>query len=668
MTIPFANLFSQMHQSPHDHPLAWRADIDGLRAVAVSLVVLFHAFPLQCKGGYFGVDIFFVISGFLISSILLKHLNRGDFSFLNFYERRVRRIFPALGIVLCACFVLGWFSLSSQEFIQLGKGMLGGASFVSNFVLWHESGYFDATSEAKPLLHLWSLAIEEQFYVVWPLILWGLWRYKSLFLIMIALVVASFVSGVVTIHYDNVAAFYSPIARFWELLSGALLAYIFVIKDQQWRHRFFLFHLNNNFAQLSKELLSLLGALLFVVALIFLNKKSAFPGWWALLPVIGAIFIIAAGPQALLNKVVLSNKLMVWLGAISYPLYLWHWPLLSYLYILEGGDPSGVHRLYALMLAIFLAWLTYKFIEQPVRRHGGKTISLAALTLMLVIGIVGGITLVKNGYPERSIAKATQFLAAAQKENTLVVEPIFAKRNPHFQALEFQGRNEGKVLFLGDSLMAHYYSRIEMLYADRDHKPYFSALFAPRSGCRPVPNGESINSNGRDCDEFYHAALELAKQPDVKKIVFSASWQLIFSEHAFGIFGATFEHDLRVLKALHKDVYFISMAPHGRILDPFVIAEKIRLNTIFNHNTQASGDLLLARSEYDFMSTAEGQRMKDFAINLDIPIIDPFDFMCKVDSCYYFQNGEPLYRDQYHLRSDFVRTSATWIDGLIFNK
>jgi peptidoglycan/LPS O-acetylase OafA/YrhL len=207
------------------HP-KYRPDIDGLRAIAVLSVVIFHAFPNLLKGGFIGVDIFFVISGFLISTIILSGLKHDSFSFIEFYSRRIKRIYPALLLVLIASFIFGWFALLADEYKQLGKHIAGGAGFISNFILWKESSYFDNAAETKPLLHLWSLGIEEQFYIVWPLLLWIAWKQRLNILTLVLIVmIISFVLNVNTIQSDSTAAFYSPQTRFWELLIGSILAY-----------------------------------------------------------------------------------------------------------------------------------------------------------------------------------------------------------------------------------------------------------------------------------------------------------------------------------------------------------------------------------------------------------------------------------------------------------
>ena len=206
--------------------LDYRPDIDGLRAIAVLAVIGFHAFPAWIRGGFVGVDVFFVISGYLISTILLTGMERGSFRFSQFYIRRIRRIFPALIVVLLACMVAGWLVLFSFEYKALGKHVAGSAAFVSNFVLWNEAGYFDKAAETKPLLHIWSLGIEEQFYIVWPLLLYLIWKRKAATLALLLLLLARQLCFQCALVLDPAADFYSPLTRFWELMAGAVLAYL----------------------------------------------------------------------------------------------------------------------------------------------------------------------------------------------------------------------------------------------------------------------------------------------------------------------------------------------------------------------------------------------------------------------------------------------------------
>ena len=269
---------------------SYRADIDGLRAVAVLAVLLFHGFPDLLRGGFVGVDIFFVISGYLITGILLSNLDEGRLRLFDFYRHRVRRIFPALAVVLAACFAFGWLVLFASEFAQLGKHIVASAAFVSNFALWGEAGYFDEASETKPLLHLWSLAVEEQFYLLWPPLLWLAWRFRFPLLSLAGLCVAlSFAACVILAGRDATADFFSPVARFWEILAGAML----VCAER------------SGFLNLGPTMgvgLSVAGAALICASIMLLGGSETYPGWRAAIPVLGSLLLLGAGPLALVNR------------------------------------------------------------------------------------------------------------------------------------------------------------------------------------------------------------------------------------------------------------------------------------------------------------------------------------------------------------------------------
>lgn len=384
-------------QQPHlSHP-KYRPDIDGLRAVAVLAVVVFHAFPNWLRGGFIGVDIFFVISGYLISTIIFENLDKGTFTFYEFYTRRIKRIFPALLIVLISCFSFGWFVLLADEYKQLGKHIAAGAGFISNFVLWDEAGYFDNSAETKPLLHLWSLGIEEQFYIVWPFLLWFAAKRKfNLLTVTIIVTCTSFILNLIGVTEDMVATFYSPLSRFWELLSGSLLAWLTLYKKATFINvrnkidRLFAFRMykEKEEGRTVDNVLSFIGLLLLLYGFWQINKDLSFPGKWALVPVLGAILIMTAGAKAWFNRVVLSNRIAIWFGLISFPLYLWHWPLLSFATIIEGEVPSYNIRIAAIALSIILAWVTYRFIERPLR-FGKNTKVRFLVILMIIVGCVG---------------------------------------------------------------------------------------------------------------------------------------------------------------------------------------------------------------------------------------------------------------------------------------
>ena len=387
---------------------AYRSEIDGLRAFAVLSVVVFHAFPGWLKGGFIGVDIFFVISGFLITTHIFESLDKGQFSFADFFARRVRRIFPALILVMVVSLVFGWFVLLVDEYAQLGKHIASGATYIINFILVDETGYFDNAAETKPMLHLWSLAIEEQFYIIWPLVLWCAWKRKfNLFTITVIVAAISFFLNLIFVHSKPTVTFFWPIGRFWELLSGSILAWLLLYKGElleSFKLWFDKYLVRLTFSKdtltdgsIVSSTMALVGFVLLVYGIIRIDESLAFPSLWALIPVLGTVLIIAGGSKAWLNRVIMMNPLAIWFGLISYPLYLWHWPVLSFLQIYKGDIPHRDNRITAVVISIFLAWLTYKFIENPIR-FGSLRKKLNASLIALVLFSVGGIGyIISNG-------------------------------------------------------------------------------------------------------------------------------------------------------------------------------------------------------------------------------------------------------------------------------
>lgn len=394
--------------------MKYRADIDGLRGIAIISVVAFHAYPLFFVGGFTGVDIFFVISGYLITTIILNDLSDNIFSLKEFYIRRIRRIFPALLLLLLFCLIFGWFSLLAEEYKQLGEHILGGSTFTSNLIYWKEIGYFDNVAEKKPLLHLWSLAIEEQFYIIWPILILYLWRRQKYFLIIISsLASISLILNILSIKENISAAFFLPYTRFWELIIGSIAAYLTWNKNKT--HRICNFYdkaiLMNIYERVFKnnlkilcEALSIIGMILIIGSIFFISKKFEFPGWWALFPTIGAVMLITCR-DAWVNKFILSNKILVQIGLISFPLYLWHWTVLSFARIIVSNDLSIVDRSFCIFLSIILAIFTYNYIEKPIRnKNKNKNILILILILILIIISVGAYLVKReDGFKNRII-------------------------------------------------------------------------------------------------------------------------------------------------------------------------------------------------------------------------------------------------------------------------
>jgi peptidoglycan/LPS O-acetylase OafA/YrhL len=362
-------------------PTKYRPDIDGLRAIAVMLVVFFHAFPEAMPGGFIGVDIFFVISGFLITGIIVRELDHKHFSLVAFYNRRIRRIFPALIVVLSVTMVLGWLWMLPAAYAQLSSDVFASAAFFANIALLLQSGYFDIESAKKPLLHLWSLGIEEQFYLLWPLMLMLVARLRLNMLAAVAVVgIASFVLNVALIGSNPVATFYLPFTRAWELLAGAALAC-------GWNQISQTGAASNSRASI--------GLVFIAIAAGVLDTKSAFPGWWAVLPVGGAALLLSA-PAGWFCRSVLTSPPLVWIGLISYPLYLWHWPLLVFFGIIKFAPLTLLERGLIVGLSFALAWLTYRFVEIPFRFGRPSRLKIPSLCSGMVLVAVAGVVVVEG--------------------------------------------------------------------------------------------------------------------------------------------------------------------------------------------------------------------------------------------------------------------------------
>jgi peptidoglycan/LPS O-acetylase OafA/YrhL len=389
-----------MSSSPSDH---YRPDIDGLRAIAVMLVVAFHAFPEAIPGGFIGVDIFFVISGFLITGIVVRELDQQRFSLVAFYGRRIKRIFPALIAVLFVTLVLGWLWMLPAAYAELSADVFASAAFFSNIALLLHSGYFDIESGKKPLLHLWSLGIEEQFYLFWPLILMlGTRMRLGILAVASAIGIASFVLNVALIGSDPVATFYLPFTRAWELLVGAALACGWNRIDQ---------------SDAASNLRAAIGLVLIGVATGVLDPHRAFPGWWAILPVAGAVLLLSA-PAAWGCRHLLVSPAMVRIGLISYPLYLWHWPLLVFFAIIKFAPLTLVERGLIVGLSFALAWLTYRFIETPFRFGRASALRMFSLgSAMVMIAVAGGVIVWARGFDFRLPPEIRDMAAVPTQSN-----------------------------------------------------------------------------------------------------------------------------------------------------------------------------------------------------------------------------------------------------------
>jgi peptidoglycan/LPS O-acetylase OafA/YrhL len=609
--------------SPHlTHP-KYRADIDGLRAIAILAVVVYHAFPMWVKGGFIGVDIFFVISGYLISTIIFQNLQRDSFSFIQFYSRRIKRIFPALILVLVACLTFGWVTLLPDEYKQLGEHIAGGAGFISNFVLWNESGYFDKAAETKPLLHLWSLGIEEQFYILWPLLLWVTWKQRfNWLLVTIVIATISFALNVKGVRSDVVATFYSPQTRFWELLIGSLLAYEALYKPNAFRAATQKLAPVTNDTML-RNMQSLLGLLLIGAGVLLITKERHLPGTWALLPTLGAAFIISAGPEVWLNRKILSNRVLVWFGIISYPLYLWHWPLLSFARITESETPSAAMQSTLILASIALAWLTYRLVEKPIRfgKHNAiKTIGL--ILLMLAVGCAGYGTYRWNGLGFRFpplIQKLTSYqynYGAGYRVGTCLLNP--EQDYTAFSKCATPISKDKKTLLLwGDSHAADLYSGYQKYFGKE-----FNIVQRTASACPPILHMEIADR--KFCKQTNDYIFEYAQKNKPDRVVLSAFW-VAYDEA--GIDWKKLEETISQLKKIGvENIDLVGPKPYwdgGLPKQLYLFFKQDRFHTIpyrmkFGLNQ-------------DFMRT--DTQMAEFAKIQRINYISPRAILCNDDGC-----------------------------------
>ena len=633
----------------------YRPDIDGLRAIAVLSVVLFHGFPQLFKGGFIGVDVFFVLSGYLISRIIFEQLNQGTFNFLDFYARRIKRIFPALLIVLVAAYIAGWFTLLADEYGQLGQHIAAGAAFISNFVLWSEAGYFDNSAHTKPLLHLWSLGIEEQFYIVWPFLLWVASKLRvSLFALTLILTAVSLYLNITGIKSDAVATFYSPQTRVWELLVGSCLAWCSLYKKEG------LANVAMWFGKLGARdgttvdqvralarianVLSCIGFILLLYGLIRINRDLQFPGKWALIPVMGTALIVAAGPLAWLNTKILSNRVLVWFGLISYPLYLWHWPLLSFAWVVEASPPSIATRIGLIALSITLAWLTYRLIERPIRfgKHGGLKVSLLVVS-MFVLGGVGLKTFDERGFPFRKNVQLADALYTAEA-HTIEANLVASYRN--YVGGESSSSSKPVVLIVGDSYNPNWSVGLSTVI---DVKQY-DIVSVSYLGCKVNITAEKITAIAREPKfEGYCKPFELWIN-DASVIRRLAAVMLV-SYRPFEYDVNPFRFDvIRELKKKNNDFDVFVFGNYFQLdSEKYSSCEKLM------YRTGRQAEVCMEFADYPKKQTKQ-EGLPFYPHDLKFSYVDLIGLTCREDKtgCPTQAQGVPFISDSHHLNATFI--------------
>lgn len=645
------------HQPPSGHGKTYRPAIDGLRAVAVLGVVLYHAGSFGLTGGFGGVDVFFVISGFLITAIIQREIESGTFSLLNFYERRIRRIFPALVAVAVVATGVSVLLLLPEDFKEYGKSLQGIVTFSSNFYFMRKSGYFDASAQEKPLLHTWSLAVEEQFYVVFPLLLLLIYRFgRSGVVGVLALsAIASFVLSTRELDAAPARAFFSTVGRVWELLAGALTAFAYQALPS---------------TRMQREVCAGAGLASIGFGYFMYTDATLFPGPAALVFCLGAalvLYAVADGSATIAGRL-LASAPMVGVGLISYSVYLWHWPLIVFvryrfpqLFSSEVG-PSIALKLLLVAGSLALGFLSWRFIERPFRGQAGTAtqryayISFVALTAALAAVSIRIIR--SEGLPDRWPREVAEMLKHRERPESDVCKPL---ENSGIWPKDACRIGLGTVvpdtLLWGDSHASMMIDGFEAAIA----RPGRSVIVTTLPGCPPLA-GVMIYGRSRavPCRALGEMVLTAIAQSGVRTVVMAARWAYYAEGGSYeiggagpaqlspdgiarnpAIFSALFEDTVRRIRALGREVIIIGPVPeHG-----FKASLAMARNLVWKQTLppELARDAFAKRQRHVFPIL---QRLDAWP---GVRVVYPDRIFCGVATCRYAQDASPLYTDANHL-------------------
>lgn len=630
------------------HTFGNRRDIDGLRALAVIPVVLFHYGFTTFSGGFVGVDVFFVISGFLITSIIHREISAGRFSFVDFWARRARRIIPALSVVLIATLLVGWLLLTPHDYSQLGRAVRYQAMFISNILFMRQDGYFNPASDFKPLLHTWSLSVEEQYYVIFPLLMVLITRFfRHWRLMLLGLLLVSFALSIWSTRHAPDSAFFLLPMRAWELLCGAMLA---VLPASSVRLRPWVY-----------QAVSLAGLAAILIAVCGLDSRTPFPGWAALLPVLGATALIWANGQAQTQTLVarvLSTPLLVAIGLISYSLYLWHWPVFVYA---NAISIDGMQRREALLwigLCVVLAWLSWRLVERPFREKrlfaGRKPVLVGAALCMLVVAMAGQAVRWADGVPQRLNGQASQY-AQARDWQRGQVDCLLQPDSPDLSAMCRFGTHAAVPplqLVWGDSHAAALMPAFKE-DADRYGIPVWLTSL---SGCVPVSGFESRPQ----CQTFNRQTLTLIEQQKVRDVVLAARWSLyLYGEEDGDQEHMTYRNESRAAAEQHLAdnlrATVAQLRTAGANVWLFKEVPLQRQGTIARLSSLA----MVGRSAQEVGRPIADHRQRQHFIDAlfadlaasdpHVRVLDPAPLLCTDGLCRAAMGGYSQYKDENHL-------------------
>ncbi|WP_395610048.1 acyltransferase family protein [Pseudomonas sp. B22129] len=642
--------------------LAYRRDIDGLRAIAVLAVVLFHFGVPGLTGGFVGVDVFFVISGFLITSIIWREREAGHFSFLNFWARRARRILPALLVMMFVSLVAGWFLMAPKDYSELGRSIHNQVIFISNLFFMRQDGYFETASDMKPMLHTWSLSVEEQFYIAFPLVLVVLssrlkqWR-GALFILMLA----SFAASVWAVSSAPEKAFFLLPMRAWELLAGSMLA-VMPARAQR-------------ISPLWAQLVSAASLGLILVAVVGYDASTAFPGAAALLPVLGVVGLIwANGQQTTLVGRLLGSRLLVGIGLISYSWYLWHWPVLVFgkYASIFGLAPWEVAALF--LLSLLLGYVSWRFVEGPFRERrllaGNRAVLAAGLIGLAGLGLIGKGLVWSDGFTWRLSPQALQFAKAYTWAPDLMNCLSDDKKNNHRELCHF-GPQAGasRALVWGDS----HASALIPAMKDAAGKYGFSITQAGYSGC--VPFSRKENTPG--CNAYNERVTQLLNRDSFSDVMLVARWSLYVYGERNGDTGAaihdpvtgkydrgTAEHLfaegvaalVQQLRASGHRVWLVKEVP----LQAFNVPYRLSRLAMQGRPTDQEGLPLAEHLERQAYISAVFARIT--AADPGVQMLDPAPKLCDANGwCRAELGGQSLYTDDNHLS----KVGTRYVEGFL---
>ncbi len=635
---------------------AYRKDIDGLRAVAVLSVLFFHSGISVFSGGYVGVDIFFVISGYLISTIIVREIENESFSISSFYERRFRRILPALGLVTVASLVIGYYLLTPRNYILAAQSAVATTLFSSNLLFYSESGYFDGPAELKPLLHTWSLAVEEQFYIFFPLLLVFISKAvkKQYLLILLSLGVLSFLYSVMLVEKNPSAAFYWFPARAWELFIGAILS---IYKFQKIENRAI------------RELISISGLAMIFYSVIFFTEETKFPGFSALLPTLGTAMIIFSGEggKSLVSNV-LSLRPIVFVGLISYSLYLWHWPVIVYtkLYAISALDlPTTIAMISFIFLMSFFSW---RYIESPFRKKAifsekWPLIRFSVMSSLLII-MVAVIIILKQGYPKRvdDYNRYTEEIFDKKWERLGACENAYSRLKNGKELCKLGEENKKASFMLwGDSHAKSIASGLEL----SARKQNLSGYIATKSACPPLV---AVGRTDReDCDEINASVLTfISESPEIETVILAARWAML-------------SEGVRYKQETGRPVKLITLSDRDneKLTNPEIleigliktIEALIKLNKKVvivsplpevGYDVPSSSFIVYKRNidikkimptfdEYKERTKNVYKIFEHLKLNLPVTFVEPYKYLCDEEYCHVIIEGSFIYRDDDHL-------------------